>query len=355
MKLRSTASILTLVLVTSLSGLAHAQNVSDADRKAARDLYEKGASLQVQGKPAEALDSFMRSYTVFPAPTTALHVAQCHAALGHLVEAEESYRSLANAKIPEGSPQAFYSAQEQAKQELAQVSPRLPTIRVTTTPDKIAGLQVKVDDQAMNPALVGVARAVNPGTHKVVATAPGYAMAEQTVTLQEKDTRDVPLVMQRGSGPVAVTNNGTTYQPSNSGVAQNQQQQQQPYQYQYGNNGTWNAPYSQRTKRASGGLYGGGIALVIVGSIATLTGAVMMLVGSSNTCTSNGFLAQPTCGTSPGLIAGGAVTTVIGVAAIVGGAVMISVGGKRVPVTAEGSWVPRLQLGPTSGSLNWAF
>ena len=74
-RVRSTASVLALLLVTSLSSLAAAQNVSDGDRKAARDLYEKGASLQVQGKPADALDSFMRSYTVFPAPTTALHVA----------------------------------------------------------------------------------------------------------------------------------------------------------------------------------------------------------------------------------------------------------------------------------------
>jgi PEGA domain len=347
---RSTASVLTLLLATSLSGLAHAQNVSDADRKAARDLYEKGASLQVQGKPAEALDSFMRSYTVFPAPTTALHVAQCHAALGHLVEAEESYRSLANAKIPDGSPQAFYAAQDQAKSELAAVSPRLPTIRVTTTPDKIQGLVVKVDDQAMNPALVGVARAVNPGTHKVTATAPGYVNAEQNVTVQEKETRDVPLAMQRGAGGPTPIGNTTTPTYRNN-------DQPQPYQYQYNTgNSTWNAPYSQRTKRANGGLYGGGIALVVLGSIATLTGGVMMLAGTANTCSYNysGLTPVESCSTSPGLIAAGATVLVIGVAGIVGGAIMISVGGKRVPAT-EGSWVPALQVGPTGGGLKWAF
>ena len=367
--LRSTASALALILATSYVGLAHAQqNVSDSDRKAARDLYEKGASQQVQGHPAEALDSFMRSYSVFPAPTTALHVAQCQAALGHLVEAEEAYRSLANAKIPDGSPQAFYAAQEQAKTELAQVSPRLPTIRVTTTPDKINGLQVKVDDQPMNAALVGVARAVNPGTHKVSASAPGYAPAEASVTVQEKDARDVPLTLVRGAGPLAGTGTttatggttytsgtGTAYTGSGTGSTTYQGPTTRPaYQYTYGNNQSgWNAPYSARTKRANGALYGGGIALVVVGSIATLVGAVMVLAGegAQTTCT-NGAV-YTTCNDSS-LIASGAVTLGLGIAGIVGGAIMISVGGKRVPVT-DAAWMPAVHVGPTGGALKWAF
>jgi len=343
-RVRSTASVLALLLVTSLSSLAAAQNVSDGDRKAARDLYEKGASLQVQGKPADALDSFMRSYTVFPAPTTALHVAQCHAALGHLVEAEEAYRSLSNAKVPDGSPPAFYAAQEQARQELTVITPRLPTIRVTTTPEKISGLQVKVDDQVINPALVGVARAVNPGSHKVVANAPGYATSEQSVTVQEKDARDVPLVMQRGAGPVT-----PTYQPVN-------QQQQPGYQYPYSTGQSWNAPYSTPTKRANGGLYGGGIALVILGSLATLIGGVVLIEASAATsiCSSSSSTTV-TCSSGSGVVIGG-VTLGLGIAAIIGGAIMISVGGKRVPITPTDAFLhPKLQLGPTGGSLNWAF
>ncbi len=350
--LRSTASVLALLVVTSVSSVAAAQNVSDADRKAARDLYEKGASLQVQGKPAEALDSFMRSYTVFPAPTTALHVAQCHAALGHLVEAEEAYRSLSNAKVPDGSPPAFYAAQDQARQELTAIAPRLPTIRVTTTPDKVAGLQVKVDDQVMNPALVGVARAVNPGTHRVVANAPGYATSEQSVTVQEKDAREVPLVLQRGASPVTT---GPTYQPVNTN--QPQPQQQPGYQYPYSTGPTWNAPYSTPTKRANGGLYGGGIALVVLGSLATLIGGVVLLEGSAaNSVCSQGIGSQTCTSSGSGLVAIGATTLVLGIAGIIGGAIMISVGGKRVPITPTDALLhPKLQLGPTSGSLNWAF
>ncbi len=352
-RVRSTASVIALLLVTSLSSLAAAQNVSDGDRKAARDLYEKGASLQVQGKPADALDSFMRSYTVFPAPTTALHVAQCHAALGHLVEAEEAYRSLSNAKVPDGSPPAFYAAQEQARQELTVITPRLPTIRVTTTPEKISGLQVKVDDQVINPALVGVARAVNPGSHKVVANAPGYATSEQSVTVQEKDARDVPLVMQRGAGPVTT---GPTYQPVNNQQQQQQQQQQPGYQYPYATGGqTWNAPYSTPTRRANGGLYGGGIALVILGSLATLIGGVVLIEASaaSSICTTSS--STTTCSSGSGVVIGG-VTLGLGIAAIIGGAIMISVGGKRVPITPTDALLhPKLQLGPTGGSLIWAF
>ncbi len=346
MKFRSTASVLTLALAMSLSTLGHAQNISDSDRKGARDLYERGASLQVQGKPADALDAFMRSYNVFPAPTTALHIAQCQAALGHLVEAEEDYRALANAQIPAGSAQAFYTAQEQAKAELAQISPRLPTIRITTTPDKIANLQLKIDDQIVNASLVGVPRAVNPGTHKVVAMAPGYSNAEQTVTVQEKDARDVPLTLARGAGPTPVGNT-TTYQPTRTANPQ----QTQPYQDQT----TWNAPYSQPTRRSNGALWGGGIALVILGSIATLAGVGMIVAGSSSSRSCD-FTGRCTVTSSdPGLITGGGVTTTLGLAAIVGGAIMVAVGGKRIPVAADAAWMPIVRVGPTGGDLTWKF
>lgn len=171
--------------------------VTDADRTAARDLYNAGTALQQQGKHADALDKFQRSVAVFPAPTTLLHVAQCKIALGRLVEAAEDYRAIINVAMPNGSPAAFYDAQKAAGQELKDLEPRVPHTKVLVTPDKTPGLQVTIDGQPLNPALIGVTRPIDPGAHKIVATAPGYITAELAFGVKERESKDVPLLLKK--------------------------------------------------------------------------------------------------------------------------------------------------------------
>lgn len=170
--------------------------VTDADRAAARDLFTEGVQLQ-KDKPIEALDRFQRSYSVFAAPTTALRIAQCKVTLGKLLEGAEGYRALANMSIPKGSPQAFFDAQTTASQELAQVDPRIPRVRINVTPANLPGLQVSIDGQPMNIALVGAARPVDPGAHKVTANAQGYWQIEMTFDVKEREQKDVPLPMKK--------------------------------------------------------------------------------------------------------------------------------------------------------------
>ena len=122
----ATATATSTAPTTTATSTAPPGEVTDADRTAARDLYAAGAALQQQGKHADALDKFQRSVSVFPAPTTVLHVAQCKVALGRLVEAAEDYRAIVNVTLPKGSPPAFYDAQKMAGQELKDLEPRVP-------------------------------------------------------------------------------------------------------------------------------------------------------------------------------------------------------------------------------------
>ena len=46
-------------------------------------------------------------------------------------------------------------------------------------------------------ALIGVTRPIDPGAHKVVATAPGYVTAEQAFDIKEKESKDVPLTLKK--------------------------------------------------------------------------------------------------------------------------------------------------------------
>lgn len=170
--------------------------VTDADRAAARDLFTEGVQLQ-KDRPTEALDRFQRSYSVFAAPTTALRIAQCKVTLGKLLEGAEGYRALVNMSIPKGSPPAFFDAQTSASQELAQVDPRIPRVRINVTPANLPGLQVLVDGQPMNVALVGAARPVDPGAHKVTANAQGYWQVEMPFDVKEREQKDVAIPMKK--------------------------------------------------------------------------------------------------------------------------------------------------------------
>ncbi len=165
--------------------------VSDADRAAARELATQGIQLQQAGNYIEALDRFDRAQAVFSAPTHLLHIAQCEAALGKLVEASETYRTLVRTPLPAGAPAAFIQAQQQGAAELSQVEPRIPSIRVVIRPRAPLNTTIQIDGQAVSTALVGMQRPTDPGAHTVVLLAPGYARAEQKVVLNERETKDV--------------------------------------------------------------------------------------------------------------------------------------------------------------------
>lgn len=213
---RSSALLLTLTLVAAASLVAipaaAQQQISDADKKAARDLFNDGATLQAAGRYGEALDKFQKSIAVYPAPTTALRIAQCKASMNRLIEATEDYRSIINTALPPGSPAAYQQAKDQAAVELAALDPQVPRVKIVVMPERIAGLQVLVDGQPMNTALLGVARPIDPGTHRVTANAPGYAPGEATVVTVAKSLQ-IPEVRIS----LKLVENGVTYTDPNAG------------------------------------------------------------------------------------------------------------------------------------------
>lgn len=92
-----------------------------ADRQAARELYNEGYDLEHQRRYTEALDRFERSHAIFPAPTTALHIARCQAAQFKLATAMETYRKIVRLQLEDDAPEAFKQARKEASTELAEL------------------------------------------------------------------------------------------------------------------------------------------------------------------------------------------------------------------------------------------
>lgn len=192
------------------SGGAPTASISDADRKAARDLFFQGVDLQNAGKFAEALDKFQRAQAVVNAPTNLLHIAECQAAETKLVEAAETYRAVGRFNLGQSPPAPFVAAQSQAAAELAQLEPRIPELTIDVAPPNIPTVQVTIDDQAIPTALVGVSRPVNPGVHKIAAQAPGYSREEKTVDVKERSKQKLTLELK--------ATGGVTYGPAGAAV-----------------------------------------------------------------------------------------------------------------------------------------
>jgi hypothetical protein len=194
-------ALATTGLLVALAGSPPARaQVNDAERAAARELFKEGDELQRGGKFTEALDKFQRAERVYSAPTNVLHIAECQAALGQLVESAESYRVAIRTPLAAGSPQAFQTAIDQAKGELVQLEPRVPKLVVQVAPATATSVQMQIDGQTVSAALVGVSIPLDPGVHKVRVSAPGFASSEQDARLKERETTSVLATLAPTAG-----------------------------------------------------------------------------------------------------------------------------------------------------------
>nr|MBP9114604.1 hypothetical protein [Polyangiaceae bacterium] len=198
---------------------------SDQVRKAARDLFLEGDVLQKAGKNAEALDRFERSIQLVNAPTTLLRIAECKSALGRFVEASETLRTLSQMELQANANPVFFEAKKKGEKLATEVNAKIATVQISM-PAGVKGAQISLDEHSFPEALLGVGTPVNPGQHKLVVNAPGYAPYEQVFSASAgtKVPINVALLPQKNATPIvpvtpapsnipAVTPAGTPPQP----------------------------------------------------------------------------------------------------------------------------------------------
>lgn len=208
MKPSRLAVLFSLCLVHLIPLTASAQMSEGEKKAAARAAYQAGVQLQDQGKPAEALVKFEGAQKLYDAPTHLLHIAECQALLGKLVEASETYQSMIVKPLPPGSPEVFQQAVDQAKAEAPALRARIPTLKVTVKPppNTLQGLSIYVNDKTMPNELIDIARPVNPGSYRVSAQAAnGYATRGPVdFELREKENKTLDLELVQGGGGAVV-------------------------------------------------------------------------------------------------------------------------------------------------------
>jgi hypothetical protein len=178
---------------------------SDEERAAARQAALEGIkALREQRYPA-AIDLLTRAESVVHAPTHLLYLARAQAGMEQLVRARENYMKIVKENIDPSKPKAFHDAKQDAEKELAALEPRIPAITTVVEGAQGKPVTVTVDGNKVPSALVGLPRPVDPGEHRLQASAEGMASDIATINVREGSNEKVTLVLKPGAAPVVAS------------------------------------------------------------------------------------------------------------------------------------------------------
>ncbi|HTQ02424.1 MAG TPA: hypothetical protein VMI54_01165, partial [Polyangiaceae bacterium] len=263
------AVAVTLALAASPAAAQESQDQAE-NIAAARSLGIAGVQLAEAGKCDQAIEKLNRAESLYHAPTILDRLGECQVKIGQIVLGTENLNKVVREQLAPNAPRAFREAQARAQKALDAALPRIGHLTVNVEP-KEAKITVTVSDVAVPPALIGVERPTDPGTHEVVASAPGYLTQKTTVTLAEAGRETVTLRLTLD--PNAPKEEPVVAPPVTAQPLTNEQQPPPP--------ATAN---SNGAKTAGYVLIGVGAAGVVAGSI---TGAMALQKKSGLDCPDN--------------------------------------------------------------------
>jgi hypothetical protein len=150
--------------------------------------FQEGRRLLAAGQIDEACARFAESYEMVASSGTLLNLALCHQTQGKTATAWSEYRAAARLARNQGREDRAAVADESA---LA-LEPKLARISITAV-ETVAGLQVATELGPLGEGGLKVDVPIDPGTHKVTATAPGYLSWTATVEVKEAEQLTVQI------------------------------------------------------------------------------------------------------------------------------------------------------------------
>ncbi|HEY3819732.1 MAG TPA: hypothetical protein VGL81_21335 [Polyangiaceae bacterium] len=177
---------------------AHA-SPSEVEVRAARQLFADAEKDEDGARWADALAKLRRVAQVKLTAGIHYHLALCEEHLGHLAAALDDYTAADGQARAENAQDVL----RLVGKRLADLGPRVPRLSIRLVPP-VADASVALDGAPLLPALFGTALPVDPGEHRVEATAPDRPSTIRTVTMHERDVTVVDLQLPRPApAPVA--------------------------------------------------------------------------------------------------------------------------------------------------------
>ncbi len=173
---------------------AHAQAAAKGPSKkeldAARKNFMEGLDLEKAENWSEARKRFEEVAKVRMTPEVRFHIALCEEHEGLLLEAVRDFGVAESDAKAEGKTAVMNEAPEHANA----IRPRIPKIKFKLPSDVPDAVSVTLDGNPIDPK-GSEEQSLNPGTHKVEATADGFASFSYEFKLEESETKIVTLKM----------------------------------------------------------------------------------------------------------------------------------------------------------------
>lgn len=177
-----------------------------ADPAAAQSLFYDARSLMRAGRYGEACPKLEESLRLDPGVGTQFNLADCNEQIGKITTAWAGFLDVA----AQSRRANQHDREKLARKRAAALEPRLPRLVIDVNGDS-AGLEVQRDGGLVGGAAWGAAIPVDPGTHRISASAPGRPPWETTVQTPEGATVrvSVPRDLAPVLGPPSVARRGS--------------------------------------------------------------------------------------------------------------------------------------------------
>ncbi|HET7540899.1 MAG TPA: hypothetical protein VFK05_13545 [Polyangiaceae bacterium] len=181
------------IWAAALLGMLYSRSALAEDATSPADeSFLRGRALLNDKRYSEACPKFEESQREDPASGTLLALAYCQELAGRLATSWRSYIAAADLATREGHAERVAAARDQAQK----VAERASKLTLVVAPELLAlpGFRVLADGIELERASLGVALAMDGGSHVFEAQAPGRMPWKSTVTLlNERDQKILVL------------------------------------------------------------------------------------------------------------------------------------------------------------------
>jgi len=199
---RRVIAALSIFATLVVAGGARADDKT-AKAAAAQQLFDEAIKLMDAGRFGEACPKLARSQDLAPSGGTLLNLGDCYEKNGQTASAWVSFRDAAARAATAGQKQAQAAALVRADTLAA----KLVHLKLTLAPDaRVSGLAIKRDGETVSNAELGIEVPVDPGVHKLEASAPGYLPWTKDVTISpgaRVESVVIPVLTARPVAPAA--------------------------------------------------------------------------------------------------------------------------------------------------------
>lgn len=172
------------LLVASTSRVARAEDPAQSAEK----LFQDARALVEKGDYAAACPKLAASQKLDPAVGTQFNLADCYEHLGRTATASALFEEVARIAGAAGK----FERERSAKERALALAPKLARVHLdvkATAP----GLEIRIDDVLVAKSGWAEAFPIDPGAHRIKASAPSHASWESSIAARESSLAEVQV------------------------------------------------------------------------------------------------------------------------------------------------------------------